>query len=248
MTDVSLDIRRAWPWIAGVLASCLLPLYSEGQTSTEADQTIFDLDVNPGALIRELPVEKGDLQGSTYLYDEWLPAYVRLKNGSIIRNFPVKLDVHNRMLEVKGPDMVRVCAFDRIGALDLKQPSSGDTLHFLPTGDYAAGGDAAQEGLFRVLYSGRTMVVAHPYTEIIKATYVPTVDVGSKSDKLVMHNDYYFIDAGGRYWPVSKRAGKNMAYFGDRSDQLEEFIKENKLKFSQEEDLVRIFRYFDSLL
>jgi hypothetical protein len=241
-------MMKALSWGAGAMVCCLLPLYATGQNNAEADQTVFDLEVNPGALIRELPVEKGEIKGTTYLYEEWMLGHVQLKSGTVIRNYPVRLDIHNAMLEVEGPDMVRVCAFDRIKRLELKKPSTGDTLHFVRTGDYAPGSDEPVQGLFRVMYDERTMVVAHAYTEIIKATYVPTVDVGSKSDKLVMHNDYYFIDADGKYWPLSKRAGKNMEYFGALSEDMKDYMKENKLKFSQEDDLVRIFRYFDSLL
>jgi hypothetical protein len=63
-----------------------------------------------------------------------------------------------------------------------------------------------------------------------------------------MHDDYYFIDTQGKYLPLSPRTGKNLQYFGRNSDEMKDYIKQNGLRFSREEDLVQIFRYFDGLI
>jgi len=58
---------------------------------------------------------------------------------------------------------------------------------------------------------------------------------------------FYYQPAGGLCDKLKSNAKNVLALFGDRKAEVEAFAKENNLKFRAQEDLVKIFDYFNSL-
>lgn len=222
--------------------------YLMAQGNLPAVQYMLDKNVNPGQVLDELPPPEVGLEGTTYLYTHWYQGDIFLKNGKSIVNYPMKIDLYNAFVEVKGPDMVRICAFELIDQLQLYDPFERDTLIFVHAGRYDFAGGTPVAGLLRIIYRGRSMVFAHTHTEILGATYVPAVDMGSRNDKIVKETKYYLLGLEGRIVPLASNKGHNLLYFGDSAAEMKSYIKKNKLKFTDEEDLVSIFSHFDSMM
>ncbi|MBX2827300.1 MAG: hypothetical protein KTR22_04025, partial [Flavobacteriaceae bacterium] len=58
---------------------------------------------------------------------------------------------------------------------------------------------------------------------------------------------YYMIDADGNYkeFPSSKK--KMLKLFGDQQSTIKTFIKEKKIKLSEDGDLIKLFQYYNTL-
>jgi hypothetical protein len=221
---------------------------AQGQGDLKATQYMLDKNVNPGQVIEELPLPKGGLEGTTYLFEHWYNGDIFLKNGKKILNYPVKMDLYNAILEVKGKDMVRICAFELIDQLRLYDPFENDTLLFVQAGRYTFANETPLSGLFQIIYRGKSMVFVYPFAEIHEATYVPAVDIGSRNDKIVIHRNYYFLGNEGRVVELAHSRKGNLQFFGDKAMEMKSYIKKNGLKFTDEDDLAAIFSYYDSLI
>src|SRR5690606_18597920 len=70
---------------------------------------VIDHMTNPGEALEEIRLPPSSLEGSFYIEEEWQTGNVFLKKNQILKNFPLRYDLENELLELKTHDIVKVC-------------------------------------------------------------------------------------------------------------------------------------------
>lgn len=181
------------------------------------------------------------IKGSPYLYDDWLSGKVIFMNGQSIENILLNFDLHNKLLEVKMRHVVKVGRPEDIEAVEINY-APAETRRFIPVSMYHTEKNEAAEGFAQVLYDGNIKLVKKTSLVIYKPNYRPSHDVGSQDIEIRKKEQIYLLEGG-----VLKEV-KRSPDFGKWTKEVKAYSKENKLRAKKEEDLIRMVRFYDSLL
>jgi len=217
-----------------------------GQKSFNNQIDIIDPTVNPGNMLDEMRLPPARTLG-THMYNEaWKPGIVYLTSEDVIEGYNIRFDVQKNQLEIKGKEQVKICAFHRIDKFKLV-PSFGDTTLFISTNNFKFEDGVPLTGFFELLYDGDMDLFSRSKIELLESNYVPTVDVGRRENKIVIREDY-FVEKDGIIYEVQSRLKKNQHFFGTHYDAVKQFSRDQRLKFNNREDLVKLFDFYDSLI
>jgi hypothetical protein len=100
-------------------------------------------------------------------------------------------------------------------------------------------------GFFEVLVDGTTSLFKKICLEIKKPDFSPALNVGSKDTRIIKRDQYYFNSGKEIYRIKSKKDLEPL--FANKTEQMNTFIKEEKIKFTKEYDLMRLFVYYATL-
>jgi hypothetical protein len=100
-------------------------------------------------------------------------------------------------------------------------------------------------GFIEVLVDGDQQLIKRIELQVLKPNYNEAMSTGSKNSKITKKELFYYSD-NGELFEIKSR--KSLApLFGEQSEQMSSFIKEEKLKTGRESDLVRIFEHLATL-
>lgn len=194
---------------------------------------------------------KGDLVGNPYLDSAWqigsLKLYKKIgppgREGDSIGNVPLRLDLFVNELELKVNDAkdVRVIAGSNVRFFTLEGP---ERRIFLNTNQFRS--EDNLQGFVELIKGGRLSLVELTKTAIIKPNYNEAMSLGSKDTKLVKNSQYYVVK-GNTLVAIGTSKKKLLDAMADRADDVEEFIKKNKLSLKERSDITKVFAYYNNL-
>jgi hypothetical protein len=98
-------------------------------------------------------------------------------------------------------------------------------------------------GFFEVMVEGPLPLLKKTDVVIQKANYVKEFDTGTRDDKIIQKETYYYADQNN----VNKVPKKKLSViFKDHNQEMEQFIKENDLNTKNVADLYRIFEKYNA--
>ena len=84
-------------------------------------------------------------------------------------------------------------------------------------------------------------------TKLKRANYTAALDVGDMNEKIIKVETLYLADEIMVYnYPKNKT--DFMSFFDQHSSEMEDYIKDYKLKFKNKEDAQKILNQYDSLM
>ena len=99
-----------------------------------------------------------------------------------------------------------------------------------------------------VLYNKGSMVYKVYEKDWVKANYEGGYSADRKYDEFVDKYNLYFMKEGDKVLYKAKKSKKQMlAAFPEQEKEISSFIKSNKLDLKNEESLVKLLEYYDSL-
>ncbi len=182
--------------------------------------------------------DSDEVKGSAYLYPNYRLGAILQNDKVVAQNIAIKYNVYNDLF--KGKVNIGTPEDEAHQIIKSKEfkVRIGDQLFML-------GNDNTY---YQVIYAGdkASLLKKHSktYYERIQATTSLTRTSPARyKDKSV----YYMVDADGNYkeFPTSKK--KALKLFGEQQGAIKKFIKENKIKLSDDEDLKKLFEYYNSL-
>lgn len=194
-------------------------------------------------IIYNLPAPKGELKGTYYLDEDWKETSVRLSSNSPVPNLPMRLDLRANGLEVKTDDGIKFINNSMIKEFAWKN-NRLDSSKYINTSHYFSSDN--DNRIMEELVYGQIGLYKYHETFIEKANYNPALDVGSKDDVVKLKAMYYFSKDDELY-KISSKLKKNQGFFGSDFDKVKSFMKENKLKMNNDEDLKRIAIFANTL-
>ncbi|RDB07615.1 hypothetical protein [Runella aurantiaca] len=194
---------------------------------------------------------KGNVVGNPYLDSTWQTGSIKLykkigppgREGDSIGNVPLRLDLFVNELEIKiaSTQDVRVLAGDYIRFFTLEGP---ERRIFLNVNQFRS--EDNMKGFVELIKGGRLSLVELTKLSIIKPNYNEAMALGSKDTKIVKNNQY-FVVKGNTLISIGTSKKKLLDAMADRADDVDEFIKTNKLSLKSRPDITKVFAYYNNL-
>jgi hypothetical protein len=194
---------------------------------------------------------KGNVVGNPYFDSTWQTGSIKLykkigppgREGDSIGNVPLRLDLFVNELEIKiaSANDVRVLAGDYIRFFTLEGP---ERRIFLNVNQFRS--EDNMKGFVELIKGGRLSLVELTKLSIIKPNYNEAMSLGSKDTKIVKSNQY-FVVKGNTLISIGTSKKKLLDAMADRADDVDEFIKTNKLSLKSRPDITKVFAYYNSL-
>lgn len=200
----------------------------------------FEEIIDSGGLIDEIPLKPIETSGSFYLNEEFQIGNILLKNRREIKNYPIKYDLKYNRMEINAGNIIKVLNCEDIYNFYI----FGDNEEYRNVDYFDETNDLG--GFFQIIASGSVSLLQHTDIKIMPANYVPETDTGRRSDKIVK-TDSYFFSKGKRVFEITGRKNKDLDIFGDRESQVKEFVQDEKISFKNENDLVKLVSFYNSL-
>ncbi|MEQ9167363.1 MAG: hypothetical protein RLO12_13995, partial [Fulvivirga sp.] len=201
--------------------------------------------LNRATALKEMPVAPPEVEGSSYLNEDWVQGNIEIKKNTLIEDVPLRYDLENQALEIKYEDEVRICPLDRIqnfSYLNLER----NQFKYFNTSEINNIGFDLPKGICRVLVKDNTTLIKHIYTVKVEGTYNLALSMGDPGHKIMQKETPYAI-VDDKVYEVKNSFKRNSDIFGDKSQRVKAFVKKNKLKFKSEKDLIEIFEFHNSL-
>ncbi len=192
-------------------------------------QAQFMSDVN-GRPVLELKYT--NIEGSPYLTDEWSVGFVKAPNGKKYEFTRVRYDAYADELE-----------YDQAG----KHFRLGSEITAFSCGDgtfqngFPAIENQTQRSFYQILFDGKVKflkrIAVRIYTE---------KQYGSATElKKFMKEETYFLFKNNTISSFKKDKKTLFAVLGDKETLLDSFIKEQKLKLSKTEDVIKVLEKYE---
>ncbi len=183
---------------------------------------------------------ENDIEGSPYLYDDFEKGTLRTTSNVSYEGIPLHYNIYNDELEFKTPDN-QILAMSTPEIIE-RVTFEEYTLEYIP---YILA-KKIKRGFFILLLEGDVSLYAKPVIFFKQAT-----EAGAYKDptppQFNRKNDSYFI-RNGRDAAMEAENKKNLPdLFPDHRDEIESFIKKNKLSHRDPDDLKKLVSYYNSL-
>jgi hypothetical protein len=196
--------------------------------------------------LKTMPVAPPEVEGSSYLNEEWVTGNIEIKKNTLLENLPIRYDLENQTLEIKYDGQVKICPLDRIQNFSYLN-FGGNQFKYFNTSEVNNIGFDLPKGICRILVDGNATLIKYIYAEKIKSNYNMALAIGDPNHKVVVKETPYAI-VNDHVYEVKNSLKRNSEIFGDKSGKIKAYSKENSLNFKDESDLTQIFEYFNTLL
>lgn len=213
--------------------------------ATNAIDAFTTNTVSPGYMLYGIPQTDGGITGHVYLNDTWEVTSLKLFGSDrVFSNYPGKLNLYTNQIEVKVNDVVRTVESKKVENFYWDRNSK--RIRFVNASQYQLD-QAQQEGFLEVLAEGKIPLLKKTRVIIKKPDYNVQLNVGSKSTRIIKEETIYYAK-GNLLVNIKTVKGKKIsALFENHAPEVNRFIKDEAIRTSGEEGLVRIFKYANSL-
>ena len=218
-----------------------LPAWGQQTDGTAQSSNIYGDGFN--ARVQEIPYTPGKTRGSYYLFDNWSPGTITMRNGEEVQDMFLKYDFQNHSLEIKTDS-----AYYALSAADTKSftvydDEQNDFRHFVAAQDYGLG-NTPLVGALEMHYEGRLSLLSRTAPKLIEANYAGALSGGSKSDKIVKEKEYFLAEQE-QVTPLPTERKEAIKMLRTYDPEIKDFVKENRLKPKRQEDLVLIVKHLN---
>ncbi len=180
-----------------------------------------------------------DVKGTPYLQQDWATGSIKLINGSELSGIELLYDQVNDELIFKGENGQMQAFAQPVLEFTIKTDNGNRTFKK----GYDAVDEATLNSFFEVLADGKTQLLKRTTKTIFEER-----PYGSASKvKTFSTNDAYYIAKANK--PVKFRRDKKsvLLAFSDKADELDKYIKVNKLNLKDDADLTKLVTYYNEL-
>ena len=100
-------------------------------------------------------------------------------------------------------------------------------------------------GFIEILVEGEPALVKKTNLEVLQPNYNVALSTGNQNSRIVKENAFFYTTNNELFEITSKK--KIEPLFGNDTEQMNKFIKEERLRTSRQDDLIRIFTQLASL-
>jgi hypothetical protein len=102
--------------------------------------------------------------------------------------------------------------------------------------------------LFQELYVSKNIIFLKGFKLILKEAFInPMTNAVISEAKKVIIEKYFCKISDNDFMPLDLKKKAVLKLMGDKSSQIEKFVSDSKLSYSSENDLIKIFNYYDTL-
>lgn len=191
--------------------------------------------------------EKSLSDKDVYYFEEWSDVLVKFRNGKLLSGYKGRYDLLIGSLEVlRGRDIVEVPASLIEEFLLVRMVGDNvpliDTVRFVRLEDQ----DVESSEFYEVLVQGEIALLKGVTLHRQTPNYVPTHDAGSLQPKLVRDHEFVVVSEHGVDL-LSPRRKHSEEILERHSAGSREYIRENKVNFREEIDVVRLVQHLNDI-
>lgn len=183
-------------------------------------------------------------KGTPYVYETWFPGEIYLKSKNRVDIKEMNYNCYDNELAFLDPATRTVRLINRYTVDFFYFLNASDTLLFVPIEPENDG-----EFLFaQVLYNGGSMVYKRYQKEFVKANYEGGYSADRKYDEFADKSSLYFLKHDDKLiYKVKKSKKQMLEAFPDAENEISAYIKAEKPDMKNEDDVVKLLKYYDSL-
>ena len=177
-----------------------------------------------------------EVEGSPYWNDLFAEGETKYKqNGKWHQYRKARYDTFKDEFEYEQPSVLKLLRFDASHITEFKLNGSVFRCNFPSIGEWN------NLHFYQVLYDGNVKLLKKIYTKIITPT-----DFGSvtKPSKFVREEKLYIIK-NEKIHHIKRKKSAVLEILSDKESIIKEFVKSNRLDYSNESDLIKIFELYD---
>ncbi len=225
----------------------LVPLLSTHVLTAQNQVAVFDLDVNPGQVIRDIKLPPPKTEGNVYLDDNWHFGNFAMNGTPLYEGFQLRYDLQHQNLEIKVDGQIKVCVVSILDEFYFIGKSTTLNSHFISLNNIENSFIIGHKGIVKILVDDKVKLYKNYFLETQKANYSPTTDTGSRNNKIIKKSSYY-LDDNNTIVKLSTSLKKSKAVFGTYFSKVEKYAKKNKLKLKNEQEMIALVNYYNTLL
>ncbi len=220
-----------------------IPLLSKSQTSQNA-RYISDI-IDPSMVNSELfySGKYKEISGSPFIEKEMQKGAIILRDDRKVENVMIRYNAYEDALLYQIEE-------DQITMLDppvingFEYHKSDKVITYISMSILEG-----KRHFYEVIYEGKsTLVVQHQIKLTKKTNNAGSYGANDMQGSAFKQADNYFLmDSTGKSSEVNLTKKSLIAALGSHEEELQAFIKKNKLKVKENTDLVRLLEYYDSL-
>lgn len=193
---------------------------------------------NSGYFTKYVPDRKYDeTEGSPYLFENWNSAIVKLENGDRVTVESCKYDVFEDKIMFLQDDIPLY--FSNPEDIDRFSLGSSEFINLKIKKD---------AGIYEILVEEIDFVLLKKFNcDIIKGKVSDGINQATK-DKFKLSFNYYLIRDNVELIKLKTKEKHMLKLLNNKEVEIKAYVKENNLKFSKEEDLIEIFKFYSTLL
>lgn len=181
-----------------------------------------------------------NLEGSPFLREDWQSGYIIMKSGDTIPSIELRYNVYKDEMHFKAEEKVYSIGIpEKIKILLLGE----SPFIYLSYKD----DKIIRKSFFEILNIGKSLLLKHHYYEILPANYNLILNSGNKNKQLLLKKKYYLRTKEEVIVEIDKRGERFISAFGNNGSEIEKYVKDNKLSFKEESDLIQITNFANSL-
>ncbi len=192
------------------------------------------------AVLEKYKTKTIETKGVYFYNEEWQYADIIMFSGDKLENFPVRYNLGKNILEIKSDDIVKVISIGQIKEIHFHDKHKNETLKNTVLYKNNEG-----VGFFTVLSEGDKVLLKKTYLEVIEPNYVNALDVGEQERKIVQRAKYYTANKDNEVTQIKKNKRYVLKLLNDKAEDIKKYISQNKLSVKNENDLIKIFNYYN---
>ena len=229
-----------------------LPVISHGQwampqvmRSQMTLNRISEKGITMNDLLYGVPLTGGGVTGTVYLDNKWNAATLMLyEDDRLLEGYYVKYNLKDNEVEVKARNGIKVIEAAKLRSFVWKDSLTGETRSFVNGKEFRED-SIPLTTMLEVLVDGPLPLVGKTTVNVKDPTYVVAFDVGSRETQIRKKTAWYYV----RDQSILKITNKKrlLEVFGERSAEMDKYIKINQLPVNDQEGLVRIFQHYNKI-
>ncbi len=217
------------------------PLGSPIAISNRLDGNLFNFYAQNNSRVDyaeiKIPKEQNQIEGTVYAFKGWNNRGLLNVDSRDYKLDNVNFNISTNTLEAKvGKDSLYI--FD-LANIDHAYINNTKLKNFY----YAA---TRENKIFEVIYESEDLYLLKGYNIVIEKKEVDPTMVRNRKAKYVKGSDYY-IREGNNTKKIALKKKYIMPLFKDKSVEVNNFAKENKLSYKKDQDLKKMFLYYKQL-
>ncbi|MFN8257299.1 MAG: hypothetical protein U0W24_16515 [Bacteroidales bacterium] len=182
----------------------------------------------------ELSTTYFDAVGNPYYDSDFKNGIVFLKDTSYVK-LQLRYNIYQYLIEYKNEGKI----YNLSNTYNIDRITIGDTVFmYIPYINSRA--------IFEVLVGGKASLVKKSTVKLEPAK-PPQPYVEASPPRFVRENDIYYIINGTAYFEIKNMESVYLALF-DKKDNIKDYIKKERIKKRNKENLIKIVNYYNTLM
>lgn len=182
----------------------------------------------------------GIIDGTPFYNTSWQKGSIKANDGNSYDALDLKFDAFSSLLMIKFKGDSLIVFPQVIGEFTLN--NNGKPEHF-KNGYYDEKLKIERTKYLQVIAEGYWSLYKDVQKELKESDFDPVFQTGSRVDQFVDKHRYLFVNPQGEWSNLPLRRRQIERFFGEESEKVRDYVRQNNLDYDNEEHLARIINY-----